>query len=138
MSSPIQARFATVINCIDGRIQLPVINFMRNKFNVDFVDVITEPGPVRAIAEPTNAFQVYSIQQRVMLSQEKHGSQHLGVVAHYDCATNPAGKDKQVEQLRQALEYIRLWNFRGSVVGLWVDENWGVQEATFHGKIAQS
>ena len=128
MPSPVSATFAVVINCIDGRTQLPVINFMKNKYDVDFVDLITEPGPVKAIAEPRNAFQVYSIQQRLMLSQEKHCSQLLGVVAHYDCLTNPVEKGKQLEQLRQSLNYIRLWGFKGAVVGLWVDENWEVQE----------
>jgi hypothetical protein len=126
--SPISAKFAVVINCIDGRTQLPVIDFMKSKFKVEFVDVITEPGPVKAIAEPRNAFQVYSIQQRLMLSQEKHGSQHLGVVAHHDCTANPVEKGKQIEQLRQSLDYIRLWGFKGVVVGLWVNENWEVQE----------
>jgi len=130
--SPISAKFAVVINCIDGRTQLPVINFMKSKFKVEFVDVITEPGPVKAIAEPRNAFQVYSIQQRLMLSQEKHGSQHLGVVAHHDCAANPVEKGKQIEQLRQSLDYIRLWGFKGAVAGLWVNENWEVQEVSFN------
>jgi len=132
MLNPLSAKFAAVINCIDGRTQLPVIDFMKSKFNIEFVDVITEPGPVKAIAEPRNAFQVYSIQQRVMLSQEKHGSQHLGVVAHHDCTANPVEKDKQIEQLRQSLDYIRLWGFKGAVVGLWVNENWEVQEVSFN------
>jgi hypothetical protein len=128
MQSPTAAKFATVINCIDGRTQLPVINYMKSQYNVEYVDLITEPGPVKAIAEPRNAFQVYSIQQRMLLSQEKHGSQHLGVVAHHDCLTNPVERAKQLEQLGQSLDYIRLWGFRGAVVGLWVDENWEVQE----------
>jgi hypothetical protein len=91
------ARFATAINCIDGRTQLPVINYMRTRFNVDFVDIITEPSPMKAIAQPINAFQIFSIQQRLMFSQEKHGYQHLAVVAHHDCTSNPVEKSKQIE-----------------------------------------
>jgi hypothetical protein len=122
------ARFATAINCIDGRTQIPVINYMRTRFNVDFVDIITEPSPVKAIAQPINAFQIFSIQQRLMFSQEKHGSQHLAVVAHHDCTSNPVEKSKQIEQLRQSLAYVSLWGFKGTVVGLWVNENWEAQE----------
>ncbi len=125
------ARFATVINCIDGRTQLPVINYMKTKYSVDFVDVITEPSPVKMIAQSISAFQIFSIQQRLMFSQEKHGSQHLAVVAHHDCAANPVERDKQVEQLRQSLDYIRLWFFKGSVIGLWVNENWEPEEVSF-------
>jgi hypothetical protein len=117
---------------MDGRTQLPVIDYMKNKFNVDYVDVITEPGPVKVIAEQRSVFQVHSIQQRVMISQEKHGSKHLALVAHHDCAGNPVEKDKQIEQLRTSLDSIRLWGFKGSVIGLWVDENWEVQEVPFN------
>jgi len=101
---------------------------MRTRFNVDFVDIITEPSPVKAIAQPINAFQIFSIQQRLMFSQEKHGSQHLAVVAHHDCTSNPVEKSKQIEQLRQSLAYVSLWGFKGTVVGLWVNENWEAQE----------
>jgi len=131
MLSPSPAKFATVINCIDGRTQLPAIYYMKTNFNVDFVDVITEPGPVKVMTEAGSAFQVYSIQQRLLLSQERHSSQHLGVVAHYDCAANPVEKSKQVEQLRQSLSYIRLWGYKGTVVGLWVNENLEAEEINF-------
>ncbi len=132
MINPVSARFATVINCMDGRTQLAVIEYMKTKFNVDFVDVITEPSPVKVIAEQRSAFQVYSIQQRLMISQEKHASQHLALVAHYDCNANPVEKSKQIEQLRQSLQYISLWGFKGAVIGLWVDENWEVEEVRFN------
>jgi hypothetical protein len=132
MNNHVSASFATVINCMDGRTQLPVIDYMKTKFNVDYVDVITEPGPVKMIAEQRSVFQVHSIQQRVMISQEKHGSKHLALVAHHDCAGNPVEKSKQIDQLRMALNSLQLWGFKGSVVGLWVDENWAVQEVTFN------
>jgi len=132
MASLVGVKFATVINCMDGRVQLPVIDFMKTKYNVSFVDVITEPGPVKVIAEQHSAFQVYSIKQRLMISQEKHQSEHLALVAHCDCAANPVGKSKQIEQLRQSLTYIGLWGFKGAVVGLWVDENGAVQEVPFN------
>lgn len=128
MNNHISARFATVINCMDGRTQLPVIDYMKSKFHVDYVDVITEPGPIKVIAEKRNDFQVNSIQQRVMISQEKHGSKHLALVAHYDCAGNSVDKEKQIEQLRVSLDSIHLWGFNGTLVGLWVNENWEVEE----------
>jgi len=116
---------------MDGRTQLPIINYIKTKFNVDYVDNITEPGPVKVIAEKSNDFQVQSIQQRVMLSQEKHGSKLLALVAHYDCTGNHVKKKEQIEQLRMSLRSIRLWGFRGKIVGLWVNENWQVEEITF-------
>ncbi len=37
--------FCTAINCMDGRTQLPVIEFLKNKLSVEYVDTVTEPGP---------------------------------------------------------------------------------------------
>jgi hypothetical protein len=36
--------FATSLSCIDGRVQLPMINWIKEKYSVDFVDTITAPG----------------------------------------------------------------------------------------------
>ncbi len=38
-------KFGTVINCIDSRTQLPVSNWIKENYSVDYVDTITEPGP---------------------------------------------------------------------------------------------
>ena len=35
---------AVCLNCIDGRVQVPVIDWIKDKFKVDHVDMITEPG----------------------------------------------------------------------------------------------
>jgi hypothetical protein len=37
-------RFGTAINCIDGRTQEPVLEFMKQKYNIDGVDMVTFPG----------------------------------------------------------------------------------------------
>ena len=47
-------KFATAINCIDGRIQLVVCAYMRTKYLVDYVDMITDPGPVKILSEGFN------------------------------------------------------------------------------------
>ena len=49
--------FCTAINCMDGRTQLPVIEFLKDKFGVEFVDTITEPGPVRILADQPDSAQ---------------------------------------------------------------------------------
>ncbi len=43
--------FATAINCIDGRIQEPVIKYIQTTYGIDFVDLITEPGPNKILSE---------------------------------------------------------------------------------------
>ena len=118
----------TAINCIDGRVQLPVISYLRARFEVEYVDVVTEAGPAAALCEPTDSATVQSISERVALSIEHHRSQGLAVVAHHDCAGNPAAADRQQEQLRAALPLLRERFPEVPVVALWVDEQWRVRE----------
>ncbi len=118
--------FATVINCMDGRTQLPVNEWMRNRYKVQFVDTITEPGPVRVLAEPNDPWLAESIRRRAVISVEKHGSQHLAIVAHADCAGNPLSQEKQLEQLRRACRIVQSWNLGVSIDLLWLGDDWHV------------
>jgi len=44
-------KFATAINCMDGRVQTPVIKWLKNEYKVNYIDMITEPGPNKILAE---------------------------------------------------------------------------------------
>lgn len=46
-----QQRFATAINCIDGRAQVPALDWIKLHCNVHFVDLITEPGADKVLTE---------------------------------------------------------------------------------------
>jgi len=43
-------KFATCLNCMDGRVQLPVIHWIKENYGVDYVDMITEAGMDGALA----------------------------------------------------------------------------------------
>ncbi len=43
--------FGTVINCMDGRTQEPVACWLKERYHLDFVDTITEPGADRFAAQ---------------------------------------------------------------------------------------
>jgi hypothetical protein len=116
--------FGTAINCMDGRTQLPVNEYLKSRFKLDYIDTITEPGPVKILAE--NLAGVASIEQRVKISVEAHGSQLISVVAHHDCAGNPVPKETQLKQLEAALKTVRTWNYQAQCIGLWVDDKWQV------------
>lgn len=119
--------FCTAINCMDGRTQTPVNEFLAKYFAVDYVDAVTEPGPIKILAEQTDAHVMGSIMSRVGISVEKHGSAGVGIVAHYDCTGNPADKETQLRQLKAAVNLVRARYEGVRVVGLWVDENWQVE-----------
>ena len=122
--------FYTAINCMDGRVQLPVIEYLRDRFKAAYIDAVTEPGPNRLLAEGTDEAAVASIEQRVRISVETHGSIGIAVVGHDDCAGNPASRSEQQQQTAAAVRRIQS-RFPGvPVIGLWVDREWTVHEET--------
>jgi carbonic anhydrase len=119
--------FVTAINCMDGRVQLPIIEWMKKQYNAQYVDLITEPGPLKHMAEKNNLI-VDSIKQRVEVSVRKHGSRVVAIVGHYDCTGNPVDKTIQLQQLDSALQLLSSWDLNISLLPLWVDEQWTVHD----------
>ncbi|MFC1624345.1 carbonic anhydrase [Candidatus Omnitrophota bacterium] len=116
--------FATAVNCIDGRVQKPVIEYVQKNFSVDYVDMITEPGPNKILSESKDINIIESLKKKVEISVKKHNSQIVAVAAHYDCAGNPENEDVQKEHLRKAMNVIASWGFPvKKIIALWLDEN---------------
>ena len=116
--------FATAINCIDGRTQKAVMDFAIKKFRVDYVDIITEPGPDKILSENKALDMIESLKRRTLISIEKHNSKIVIIVGHHDCAANPVGEKEHYEQVKEAVKNIKKWNLRVNVYGVWVDKNW--------------
>lgn len=120
--------FCTAINCMDGRAQLPVIRYLQARFGALFVDTITEPGPNRILADRADALKVQAILDRLALSVQKHASVGIAVIAHHDCAGNPAPREAQIAHLREAVRFLQALYPNLPILALWVDENWTVTE----------
>ena len=121
-------RFATAINCMDGRVQIPVIEYLKTRYDVDYIDMVTEPGPIRALWQNSDSAMVESIKKRVEISVFKHHSSLIAIVGHHDCAGNPVNKDTQVKQIQTSVKTVASWKLEAQIIGLWVDENWEVSE----------
>ena len=113
---------------MDGRVQLPVINHLMTRFNVTWVDSITEAGPVQTLTGQNWSPTTDSVLRRLEISVNKHNSCAIALVAHHNCAGNPAPKDKQIEQLNASMKYVSQKYPNLPVIGLWLDENWSVSE----------
>ena len=120
--------FATAINCIDGRIQLPVIAYIQKKARVQHVDMITEPGTIKFFADAIGKSVVTVIRQAVEISVEGHHSKNVFIVAHHNCLGNPVSEEIQKKELIKALAEIRSWGFPIKAYGLWVNAGRQVEE----------
>lgn len=122
-----KGKFVTVINCMDGRVQRPVSDWMIKKFDADYVDTITEPGPDRILAIRSPSM-INSIKRRVLVSVKKHGSKVVAIIGHYDCAGNPVDDATHFSHVRAAMKEIESWQLPAVVIGLWVNSYWQVEE----------
>jgi hypothetical protein len=121
-----EGTFGTMINCMDGRTQIPANEWMKEKFGVDYVDTITEPGPNGVLAK-NDEILVKTIKDRVLISVNGHGSRVIALVGHFGCAGNPGPRDMQDEHVMKGLEVIRSWDLPVRILGLWIGEDWKVE-----------
>jgi hypothetical protein len=122
-------KFGTAINCIDGRTQQPVIDYIKQNYGVDIVDMITFPGADGIFSDERRLMEASLARQSASISVEKHNSRIVAVVGHYDCAGNPGDKSHHYVQIRKALLEISSWKiFSGKIIGLYVNDNWQVEE----------
>jgi len=121
-------RFGTAINCIDGRTQQPLIDYMKKNFGIDGVDIVTFPGADGIFSDIARTTEAALARRAVSISVEKHGSNVIAVVGHHDCAGNPGDMNYHHAQIRRAIEEVSSWNLRSVVVGLYLNEKWHVNK----------
>jgi hypothetical protein len=118
--------FATAVNCIDGRAQGPVSDWIKIHCQATFVDTITTPGPDKLLSGGSNS-NVEHIREAVAISVNAHKSGAVAIAGHHDCAANPASADEHKEQIRAAVAAVQSWGLPVRIVGLWVNEWWQVE-----------
>jgi hypothetical protein len=116
--------FGTVINCMDGRVQIPVIEWMKKEYDLDAVDSITVPGPDLVLSRGDDR----ALKEMAAISVKEHGSRVIAVCGHYDCAGNPADEAVHREHIRKAVERVSGWYDEAAVIGLWIDRDWTVEK----------
>lgn len=117
-----ETTFACAVNCMDGRVQDSVKKYMQKKYCVNYVDMITEPGPNRILAEnAADDVLIENIRKRIDISVNRHGSKIVAIVGHSGCAGNPVKKEDQIEHLKEARKTVELFGFDAEIILLWVD-----------------
>jgi hypothetical protein len=123
-------KFGTAINCMDGRVQLPVIEWMKKQYKLDYVDMITEPGADNAVSSGWYE-RVEEIKAKVLISVNKHGSSIIIIAGHDDCAGNPVSPEQHKTNLRDALKVVQSWRLPVDVIGaIWINKDWRVEVVT--------
>ncbi len=117
-------KFATAINCIDGRVQEQVTLLIKESTGADYVDVITVAGPDKVLGQEAQTPEIELIKEKVLISRNKHRSSTIFIAGHHDCAGNSVDEQNHIQDIKKAVENIKGWDMGLEVRGIWVDKNW--------------
>lgn len=122
-------KFGTLINCSDGRVQYPVMDYLKKSYDIEYFDAANEAGPLLTLTKKTDKCRLISLKEQIRTSLEEHDSKFLALVGHHDCTDNPGDRAFQEKQIDEALDYLqRAFGRDKTYVGLYVNENWEVEE----------
>ncbi len=116
-------KFGCAVDCMDGRVQDAVKQYIQKHYDVEFVDAVTEAGPNKILAENTETAIIKDIEARVNISVHHHKSKIIAIVGHHGCAGNPTDKDHQVEHLRASKKRLEGLGVKEEIILLWVCED---------------
>ncbi len=107
--SDVSETFFTSIGCMDGRVQEPVAQFGRKKFDAKYPDTITEAGLVGILSKLEVEDKVFeSIKYKsAVVSVGKHHSKGIIVHGHQECAGNPVDDETQKKEILASAEFIK-------------------------------
>jgi hypothetical protein len=111
---------------MDGRIQESVASFLRDYYNAQWVDTVTEAGPVGKLSEG-NPQTMRAVCERVSISVEMHASAGIGVVAHEGCAAVPLSREEQIPMALNTAERLRKKFHEMEVIALYAKLNGEVE-----------
>lgn len=116
---------AICLNCIDGRVQMPVIRWIQRHAGVELIDMITEPGMDGLLSNKTNDIQ--PVFRKIEISVKNNNSQWIYIVAHHDCRGNPVSEEEHRREVAEAVTRVRERFDKLPVIGLWVGASWEVE-----------
>lgn len=115
---------ATCLNCIDGRVQLPVLHWIREQYQIDFVDVITAAGMDRVLASQDNIDEII---RSINISINVNKSVRIFIIGHYDCRGNLVDEKAHYEHISKSVKRLKAHWPKLEIIGLWVNSHWQVE-----------
>jgi len=115
---------ATCLNCMDGRVQWPVLRWIRDRYGIDCVDVITEAGMDGVLASQENIDEII---RSIDISVRINKSDRIFIVGHHDCRGNPADDQTHHAHILKSVRRVKARWPELDITGLWVNNGWEVE-----------
>jgi len=115
---------ATCLNCIDGRVQLPVLHWIREQYHIDFIDVVTAAGIDGVLSSQDNIDEII---RSINISISINKSVRIFIVGHYDCQGNLVDEKTHHEHIIKSVKRLKVHWPELEIIGLWVNSHWQVE-----------
>ena len=119
-------KFVTCLNCMDGRVQEPMIIWLKESHEAEFVDMITEAGMDGYLIK--NFFLPNPLKQKIDISVRKHGSKDIFVVGHHDCGGHPVDEKTHRDHVIKSVDKLKKQYPNCSVAGVWISDQWTAEK----------
>lgn len=119
--------FVTSVHCMDGRVQEPIITFLRDRYNVSYVDCITEISPCKILSDESNEKSIKLILNKIAISLHHHHSKLIALSGHHDCAGNQSDRAQQIEQIHKGKHMLNEHYPEVDIICLWVNQDWHIE-----------
>jgi carbonic anhydrase len=120
--------FVTCLNCMDGRVQKPMIQWLEKNHGAWHVDMITEAGMDGYLV--SNEDVPESLKYKIDISVNKHGSKDIFVIGHHDCGGHPVDEVTHRQHIIKSVGKIKKLYPGCSVSGIWISAGWGPEKIT--------
>lgn len=117
--------FALVLNCVDGRVQRPLLSWIREELSLEKADYLTLPGPDGAFAE--GGAELERARRLAGFLSEHRRHTCLVVAGHHDCLGNPVADEAHRRQIEAAARTAHGWGLTPRTIGAWIGEGWTVE-----------
>lgn len=114
---------------MDGRAQLPVINWIKDNRGIEYADMITEPGMDGLLAQKPLK-ELADILRKIDTSIRVHDTKEIILAAHHDCIGNPVSEEEHKKHVLKAVQKLKNLKPTMKITGLWVRSDWTAEAIT--------
>ena len=119
-------KIITLLSCIDGRFQVPLTEYLLNKYNGYIVDKITFPGMDKIFSHDFKNEQAF-IKGSIDISFSR-GSKSIYIMGHSDCTGNILSDELHIIEVKNSVKALKKEYKGAKVIGLFIDLDYNVIE----------
>jgi len=119
-------QFVTCLNCMDGRVQQPVIDWLKKNYFAEHIDMITEAGMNGFLANTDD--WPPDLQRKINISLKLHGSELIFIVGHHDCGGHPVDEITHRKHTLIAVDKVKMLYPDCKVYGLWICDKFEIEK----------